>query len=146
MDLLIGTNAEEGSLHLAPFGALGTLTTADMEATAALFRPDPARYVASFRRSRPGATGGERRSALIAEALFAAGSRDLVAAHATHSGPRTADRMLLRSVVQRSSTQAGRTTVPHQARPPCCLPCQPTGGRPGQTLGERQSRGEDGLK
>ncbi|MDX3054380.1 carboxylesterase family protein [Streptomyces sp. NE06-03E] len=89
VDLLIGTNAEEGNLYLAPFGTLGTSTTADVEATAALFRPDPARYVCSFRRSRPGATAGELRSALIAEALFVAGSRDLVDAHAAHAGSRT---------------------------------------------------------
>ncbi|GGQ19245.1 carboxylesterase family protein [Streptomyces mutabilis] len=60
-----------------------------MEATAALFRPVPARYVASLRRSRPGATAGELCSALLAEALFVAGSRDLADAHAAHPGSRT---------------------------------------------------------
>lgn len=89
VDLLIGTNAEEGNLYLAPFDALGTSTAADVEATAALLRPDPARYVASFRRRRPGATAGELRSALISEALFVAGSRDLADAHAAHPGSRT---------------------------------------------------------
>ncbi|MDN3247983.1 MULTISPECIES: carboxylesterase family protein [unclassified Streptomyces] len=89
VDLLIGTNADEGNLYLAPFGTLSTSTTADVEATAALFRPDPARYVASLRRSRPGATAGELRSALLAEALFVAGSRDLADAHAAHPGSRT---------------------------------------------------------
>ncbi|MCL7365978.1 carboxylesterase/lipase family protein [Streptomyces ardesiacus] len=88
-DLLIGTNAEEGHLYLAPFGTLGTSTAADLEATAALFHPDPARYVASLRRGRPGATAGELRSALMAEALFVAGSRDLADAHAAHPGSRT---------------------------------------------------------
>ncbi|MFE2461708.1 carboxylesterase/lipase family protein [Streptomyces sp. NPDC059402] len=89
VDLLIGTNAEEGNLYLAPFGTLATTTTADVEATAALFRPDPARYAASLRRSRPGATAGELRSALMSEALFVAGSRDLADAHAAHPGSRT---------------------------------------------------------
>ncbi|MFJ9144056.1 carboxylesterase/lipase family protein [Streptomyces griseus] len=89
VDLMIGTNAEEGNLYLAPFGTLATSTTADAEATAALFRPDPARYVESLRRGRPGATAGEVRSALMVEALFVAGSRDLADAHAAQPGSGT---------------------------------------------------------
>ncbi|MBO8200852.1 carboxylesterase/lipase family protein [Streptomyces smyrnaeus] len=89
IDLLIGTNAEEAHLYLAPFGALSTSTAADVEATAALFRPDPAEYVEAFRRSRPHATDGELRSALMSEALFIGGSRDLADAHAAHPDTRT---------------------------------------------------------
>ncbi|MFI6946624.1 carboxylesterase/lipase family protein [Streptomyces sp. NPDC050422] len=89
VDLLIGTNAEEGHLYLAPFGTLSTSTTADAEATAALFHPDPAGCARTFRRSRPRATSGELRSALMSEALFVAGSRSLADAHAAHPGSRT---------------------------------------------------------
>ncbi|WP_106403794.1 carboxylesterase/lipase family protein [Actinocorallia populi] len=89
VDLLIGTNTEEANLYLAPFGALATATAHDVEATAALFRSDPAEYAAALRRSRPAATDGELRSALMSEALFAAGSRDLADAHAALPGSRT---------------------------------------------------------
>ncbi|MEU1350285.1 carboxylesterase family protein [Streptomyces sp. NPDC005795] len=114
VDLLLGTNAEEGHLYLAPFGTLGTSTTADVEATAALFRSDPARYVASFRRSRPGATGGELRSALIAEVLFVAGSRDLVDSHAAHPGSRT----FRYEFVWRSSALGGELGAAHTVEMP----------------------------
>jgi len=55
VDLLIGTNAEEGHLYLAPFGTLSTSTAADAEAAAALFRPNPAEYTEALRRGRPAA-------------------------------------------------------------------------------------------
>ncbi|MEU2085368.1 carboxylesterase family protein [Streptomyces albus] len=89
VDLLIGTNAEEAHLYLAPFGTLSSSTAADAEAAAALFRPDPADYLKTFRRSRPQATDGELRSALMSEALFVGGSRDLADAHAAHPEART---------------------------------------------------------
>lgn len=89
VDLLIGTNTEEGHLYLAPFGNLVTSTRVDVEAAAALVDPDARRYLEALRRRRPEVTFGELRSEIMSEALFVAGSRSLANAHAGHPKART---------------------------------------------------------
>ncbi|NUW46034.1 carboxylesterase/lipase family protein [Nonomuraea rhodomycinica] len=89
VDLLVGTNAEEGNLYLVPVGAYATSTAADVHEAAARSHPDPARLVGTYRASRPGASHAELRSAIMADALFGAGSRALAGAHAAHPGSAT---------------------------------------------------------
>lgn len=89
VDLLIGTNTEEGNLYLVPVGAYATSTSEDVEAVAIRAHHDPARLVDTYRRTRPGATFGEQRSAIMGDALFGAGSRALADAHAGRSGSAT---------------------------------------------------------
>ncbi|MFC7891973.1 carboxylesterase/lipase family protein [Streptomyces sp. NPDC057381] len=88
VDLLVGTNTEEGNLYLVPVGKYATSTAADVDETAARSHPDPARLVETYRASRPGASFAELRSAIMADALFGVGSRALADAHAAH--PRSA--------------------------------------------------------
>lgn len=84
VDLLIGTNTEEGNLYLVPVGKYATSAAADVDEAAARSHPDPARLVETYRKSRPEASYGELRSAIMADALFGAGSRALAGAHAAH--------------------------------------------------------------
>ncbi|HEX7303736.1 carboxylesterase/lipase family protein [Lentzea sp.] len=81
VDLLLGTNTEEGTLYLVPFGTYAGSTGADVDALAERAHPDPARLVAAYREHRPGATDGEIRSAVLGDALFGAGTRALADAH-----------------------------------------------------------------
>jgi para-nitrobenzyl esterase len=78
VDLMVGTNSDEGNLYLVPLGRLATSTWQDVHDTAARMSPDPAATVAAYRRARPAAPPGEIRSALLAEGLFGAGTRALV--------------------------------------------------------------------
>lgn len=89
VDLLIGTNTEEGNLYLVPVGKYATSTAADVDEAAARSHPDPARLVETYRTSRPEASFAELRSAIMADALFGAGSRALADAHAAHPGSAT---------------------------------------------------------
>ncbi|MFD3732607.1 carboxylesterase/lipase family protein [Streptomyces sp. NPDC058632] len=89
VDLLIGTNTEEGNLYLVPSGTYATSTSADVDAIAARAHPDPVRLVDTYRRTRPRATSGELRSAIMGDALFGAGSRALADAHACRTGAAT---------------------------------------------------------
>ncbi|WP_239590265.1 carboxylesterase/lipase family protein [Streptomyces aureoverticillatus] len=89
VDLLVGTTAQEGNLYLVPQGAYATSTAADVEATAARAHARPAELIAAHRAARPDASFGELRSAVLAEALFGAGSRALADAHAAKSPSRT---------------------------------------------------------
>ncbi|SFY52923.1 carboxylesterase/lipase family protein [Streptomyces sp. F-1] len=84
VDLLIGTNTEEGNLYLVPVGRYATSTAADVDDAAARSHPDPARLVETYRTSRPEASFAELRSAIMADALFGAGTRALAGAHAAH--------------------------------------------------------------
>ncbi|GAA1295775.1 carboxylesterase/lipase family protein [Saccharothrix xinjiangensis] len=81
VDLLVGTNAEEGNLYLAPQGELATSTAEDVRATAARAHRDPDALVAAYRARRPHASPGELRSAILGDALFGVGSRRLAEAH-----------------------------------------------------------------
>ncbi|MFE9610863.1 carboxylesterase/lipase family protein [Streptomyces sp. NPDC006012] len=87
-DLLIGANTEEGNLYLVPVDQYATSTAEDVDYTAARSHPDPARLVETYRRTRPGASFGALRSAIMGDALFGAGSWALADAHAAH--PRSA--------------------------------------------------------
>lgn len=89
VDLLIGTNTQEGNLYLAPFGNLTASTDADVYATAARSHPLPRVLVAAYRHERPRATPGELRSAILADALFGAGTQRLAEAHAGLAKART---------------------------------------------------------
>ncbi|MCT2593073.1 carboxylesterase family protein [Streptomyces sp. N2-109] len=89
VDLLIGTNTEEGNLYLAPQGDLSSSTAADVQAIAARAHRDPAGLVDAYRTQRPRASHGELRSAILGDALFGAGSRRLAEAHAAHPGSTT---------------------------------------------------------
>ncbi|MFD5831351.1 carboxylesterase/lipase family protein [Lentzea sp. NPDC060358] len=81
VDLLVGTNAEEGNLYLVPFGRYGNSTEADVDALAARVHPDPVRLVEAYRRNRPAAGDGEIRSAVLGDALFGAGTWALAERH-----------------------------------------------------------------
>ncbi|GAA2132953.1 carboxylesterase/lipase family protein [Actinomadura napierensis] len=89
VDLLVGTNTEEGNLYLAPFGNLSTSTAADVDAAAARSHPHPAHLVETYRKARPQASFGELRSAIMGDALFGAGSRRLADAHAARAAAAT---------------------------------------------------------
>ncbi|KOV60625.1 carboxylesterase [Streptomyces sp. MMG1121] len=84
VDLLIGTNAEEGNLYLVPVGKYSTSTSEDVAAAAASSHPDPAQLVETYRKARPAASSGELRSAIMGDALFGAGTWALADAHAAH--------------------------------------------------------------
>lgn len=85
VDLLVGTNTEEGNLYLAPVGAYDTSTPEDVDDVAARSHPDPARLVGTYRTTRPEASPGALRSALLGDALFGAGSWALADAHAAQA-------------------------------------------------------------
>ncbi|MFK0120353.1 carboxylesterase/lipase family protein [Streptomyces sp. NPDC090994] len=89
VDLLIGTTTEEGRLYLVPVDRYASSTAGDVADTAARSHPDPARLVATYRETRPGASHGELRSAVMGDALFGAGTRALATAHAAHPGSAT---------------------------------------------------------
>lgn len=86
VDLLVGTTTEEGNLYLVPVGTFATSEAADVARAAAASHPDPLRLVETYRASRPRATEGELRSAIMGDALFGAGTWALAEAHAGH-GP-----------------------------------------------------------
>jgi len=89
VDLLVGINAEEGNLYLAPFGNFSTSTEADVDAAAVRSHRDPVRLVETYRKARPQASFGELRSAIMGDALFGAGSWRLADAHAEHDASGT---------------------------------------------------------
>ncbi|MFI7127917.1 carboxylesterase/lipase family protein [Nonomuraea sp. NPDC050153] len=85
VDLLIGTNAEEGNLYLVPVDKYAGSTAGDVDDAAARSHPDPARLVETYRKTRPAASFGELRSAVMGDALFGAGSWALAGAHAAQA-------------------------------------------------------------
>ncbi|MFH9354547.1 carboxylesterase/lipase family protein [Kitasatospora sp. NPDC017646] len=89
IDLLVGTNTEEGLLYLVPVDKYASSTAEDVADAAARSHPNPARLVETYRSTRPGASHGELRSAVMGDALFGAGSRALADAHATQPGSTT---------------------------------------------------------
>ena len=89
VDLLIGTNTEEGHLYLVPQGKLDSSTDADVLATAARSHADPQSTVDALATEQPGAIPGEIRSAVLGDALFAAGTARMSEAHTRISGGRT---------------------------------------------------------
>ncbi|GLY50341.1 carboxylesterase family protein [Lentzea sp. NBRC 102530] len=89
VDLLIGTNAEEGNLYLVPVGRYAGSTGADVDDVAARAHPDPARLVRTYREQRPAAGDPEIRAAILGDALFGAGTQALLEARTRHSGAAT---------------------------------------------------------
>ncbi|MFB8347729.1 carboxylesterase/lipase family protein [Streptomyces niveus] len=89
VDLLIGTNSEEGNLYLVPTGEYARSTAADIDALAARSHPDPSKLVEVYRTARPDADFGALRSAVLGDALFGAGSWALATAHAAHTAHAT---------------------------------------------------------
>jgi para-nitrobenzyl esterase len=85
VDLLIGTNTEEGHLYLVPVGKFASSDAADVTRAATSSHPSPLDLVETYRASRPRATSGELRSAIMGDALFGAGSWALADAHAAHA-------------------------------------------------------------
>lgn len=89
VDLLIGSNLDEGSLYLAPYGLLADTTDADVRDTAARFHPDPDEAVRAHRARHPAASAAELRTAVLGDGLFGTGTRQMAAAHASDTGGRT---------------------------------------------------------
>ncbi|MFJ4767530.1 carboxylesterase/lipase family protein [Streptomyces uncialis] len=89
IDLLIGTNTQEGHLYLVPQGDLESTTQADVLAVATRAYADPKTVLAALRAARPDATPGELRSAVLGQVLFEAGTTRMARAHARISGGRT---------------------------------------------------------
>ncbi|WP_371536698.1 carboxylesterase family protein [Streptomyces sp. NBC_01023] len=114
VDLLIGTNTEEGHLYLVPQGALESTTEADLLTVAARVHADPESALAAHRGERPGATPGELRSAVLGQALFTAGTTRMAQAHARISGGRTH----LYSFGYRSTALGGRLGAAHTVELP----------------------------
>lgn len=84
VELLIGTNAEEGNLYLVPQGRFDTTQYTDLLAAAAhgVGHADPQAVVDALMADRPLAGPGELRSALLGAALFDTGTARMRAAHA----------------------------------------------------------------
>ncbi|GAA5161894.1 carboxylesterase family protein [Pseudonocardia eucalypti] len=110
VDLLIGTNTEEGRLYLGPYDDLDNSTYADVLTTAAHIHLDPHAAVEALTARYPGASAGELRSALLGQALFEAGTKRLLEAHARLSGGHThAYRFGYRSTAMRGRLGATHT-------------------------------------
>ncbi|MFJ9080159.1 carboxylesterase/lipase family protein [Streptomyces sp. NPDC102278] len=89
IDLLIGTNRDEGALYLAPLGLLASTTDADVRDTAAKFHPDPDEAVRAYRTQRPAASAADLRTAILSDGLFTNGTHQMAAAHASAATGRT---------------------------------------------------------
>lgn len=87
--LLIGTNAEEGNLYLAPQGQFGTSTRDDVERLAAHVDTEPGILIDRYRARMPQAGWGELRAAILGDALFRTGSDQTAQVHARSSGATT---------------------------------------------------------
>lgn len=81
-DLLIGDNADESTLYVAPLGQLDHVTEADLLVDAARFASEPADLVARHRAASPDASRAELRVAILSEGMFGRGTRLLADAHA----------------------------------------------------------------
>ncbi|MFC9435935.1 carboxylesterase/lipase family protein [Nocardia sp. NPDC057030] len=114
IDLLIGTNAEEGNLYVVPQGNLESTTEADLLALAARLSSNPESEIAEHRTAHPTATPGELRSTILGEALFGAGTTRMTQSHARISTGRTH----LYSFEHRSTALDGRLGATHTTELP----------------------------
>ncbi|MEU8710159.1 carboxylesterase family protein [Streptomyces sp. NPDC048565] len=89
VDLLIGSNTEEGNLYLAPRGQLTDTSDEDLLLAAAQSHPRPSVLVQEYRSRHPGASNPELHSAIVSDALFGNGTRRAAGAHATAHPART---------------------------------------------------------
>ncbi|MGW7489325.1 carboxylesterase/lipase family protein [Streptomyces sp. NPDC054786] len=87
-ELLIGTNADEAALYTVPGGAVSSMTTRTLAATAARRSARPEALLAHYRTRLPDAGPGELATRLMTD-LYLAGSRALADAHSTLPGTRT---------------------------------------------------------
>ncbi|MFB8282790.1 carboxylesterase/lipase family protein [Nocardia colli] len=114
IDLLIGTNTEEGNLYVVPQGNLESTTEADLLTLFARLSPDPEAELAEHRTAQPKATPGEIRSAILGKALFGAGTARMTQAHARISAGRTH----LYSFEHRSTALNGQLGATHTTELP----------------------------
>ncbi len=89
IDLLIGSNSDEGALYLAPVGRLSTTTESDVRATAAMFHARPDDLLSAYRAHLPGASLPQLRTAVLSDGLFGVGTARLTEAHAAAATART---------------------------------------------------------
>ncbi|GAB7066068.1 carboxylesterase family protein [Mycobacterium hodleri] len=131
--LLIGTNAEEGNLYLAPQGDLESSTEGDVRELAARSHADPDAVVADLRSRQPRWTWGQIRSALLGDALFGAGTRRLVDAHTSRSAAPLHEYQFNWC----SGALGGRLGAAHTVELPFVFDClaEPTLGGPDGLLG-----------
>ncbi|MFE3180945.1 carboxylesterase/lipase family protein [Streptomyces violascens] len=114
VDLLIGTNTEEGHLYLVPQGVLESTTQADVLTLATRLHADSDAALAAHRAARPDHTPGELRSALLGHTLFESGTQHMARAHARISGGRTH----VYSFGYRSTALGGRLGAAHTVELP----------------------------
>lgn len=81
VDLLIGTNTEEGNLYLVPQGNFDSSTRDDVERLAAQVEADPAAVIQRYRSRFPRAGWAQLRSAILGDALFRTGSERTAQSH-----------------------------------------------------------------
>lgn len=87
VDLLLGVNADEGNLYLAPVGKLSGTTEDDIRALAAQVHPYPEALLAAYRAGYDRYPPDQLRATILGDALFRVGSRRLADAHSgrTHA-------------------------------------------------------------
>jgi para-nitrobenzyl esterase len=131
--LLIGTNADEGNLYLAPQGDLDGSSESDARELAGRSHANPEAAVAELRARHPDWTWGRIRSALLGEALFGAGTRRLVDAHASRSAAPLHEYQF----AWRSQALGGRLGAAHTVELPFVFDrlSEPTLGGPDGLLG-----------
>lgn len=109
VDLLVGSNTEEGNLYLAPHGRSTGTREEDLLRAAARSHPNPSAPVQEYRKRYPGASDAELHSALVSDALFGNGTRRTATAHASANSGRT----YLYEFGWRSSALDGRLGAAH---------------------------------
>jgi len=131
--LLIGINADEGNLYLAPRGDLDGSSESDARELAGRSHPDPDAVVAELRTRHPHWTWGQIRSALLGDALFGAGTRRLVDAHTSRSAAALHEYRF----TWRSGALDDRLGAAHTVELPFVFDClaEPTLGGPDGLLG-----------
>lgn len=80
--LLIGSNSDESSLYVTPFGPRAPLDDHALLATAARFHPDPEQLVAAYRQARPDESLDRLNVAILSDGMFGAGVRAAADGHA----------------------------------------------------------------
>jgi len=131
--ILIGTNAEEGNLYLAPRRELDSSSESDVRELAGRTHVNPDATVAELRTRQPNWTWGEIRSALLGDALFGAGTRRLIDAHRSQSAAELHEYRF----IWRSEALGGRLGAAHTVELPFVFDClhEPTLGGPDGLLG-----------
>ncbi|KQY07836.1 carboxylesterase [Mycobacterium sp. Root135] len=131
--LLIGVNADEGNLYLAPQGDLDGSSESGVRELAGRSHANPDVVVAELRTRQPRWSWGQMRSALLGDALFGAGTRRLVDGHRSWS----ASPLHEYRFDWRSGALGGRLGAAHTVELPFVFDClaEPTLGGPVGLLG-----------